>query len=88
MVQSPQTGVQETPSGTSLVVQCLRLYDPNTGGSGLIPGQGTRSHKLQLSVYMPQLKRSRMLQQRSCMPQQRPVQPNKLHKQTNIKRKS
>ena len=36
-------------TGTSLVVQWLRLETPNTGGLGSISGQGTRSH-------MPQLK--------------------------------
>ena len=34
--------------GTSLVVQWLRLYTPNTGLLGLIPGQGPRSYLLQL----------------------------------------
>ena len=34
--------------GTSLVVQRLRLCAPNGGGLGSIPGQGTRSHMLQL----------------------------------------
>ena len=34
-------------TGTSLVVQLLRLCAPSTGGPGSIPGQGTRS-------YMPQ----------------------------------
>ena len=59
----------ENNPGTSLVVQWLRLHTPNAGGSGLIPGQGTRSHMPQLRVHMPQLKipctitkRSRMLQ--------------------------
>ena len=42
--------------GTSLVVQWLRLHAPNAGGPGLIPGQGTRSHMLQLRVRMPQIK--------------------------------
>ena len=42
--------------GTSLVVQWLRLRAPNAGGLGSIPGQGTRSHTLQLKVRMPQLK--------------------------------
>ena len=42
-------------SETSLVVQWLRLCAPNTGGLGSIPSQGTRSHMLQLRVYMPQL---------------------------------
>ncbi|TEA31919.1 hypothetical protein DBR06_SOUSAS8310169, partial [Sousa chinensis] len=36
----------------SLVVQWLRLHAPNTGGPGLIPGQGTRSRMLQLRVRM------------------------------------
>ncbi|TEA30837.1 hypothetical protein DBR06_SOUSAS15510001, partial [Sousa chinensis] len=40
----------------SPVVQWLRLHVPNAGGPGLIPGQGTRSHMLQLSVCMLQLK--------------------------------
>ena len=31
-------------TGTSLVVQWLRLRAPNAGGPGSIPGQGTRSH--------------------------------------------
>ena len=33
---------------TSLVVQWLRLPTPNAGAPGSIPGQGTRSHTLQL----------------------------------------
>ena len=36
--------------GTSLVVQWLRHHAPNAGGPGLIPGQGTRSHMLQLKI--------------------------------------
>ena len=35
-------------SGTSLVVQWLRLLTSNAGGMASIPGQGTRSHMLQL----------------------------------------
>ena len=42
--------------GTSLVAQWLRLHTPNAGGWGPIPGQGTRSHVLQLRVCMPQPK--------------------------------
>ena len=34
--------------GTSLVVQWLRLRAPNAKDQGLVPGQGTRSHMLQL----------------------------------------
>ena len=30
--------------GTSLMAQWLRLHDPNAGGPGTIPGQGTRYH--------------------------------------------
>ena len=36
--------------GTSLVVQWLRHHAANAGGPGLIPGQGTRSHMLQLQI--------------------------------------
>ena len=34
--------------GTSLVVQWLGLWVPSAGGPGSIPGQGARSHMLQL----------------------------------------
>ena len=37
--------------GDHLVIQRLRLYTPNAGGLGSIPGPGIRAH-------MPQLKRS------------------------------
>ena len=40
--------IKEGKSGTSLVVQWLRLYAPNAGGMGLIPGQRTRADILQL----------------------------------------
>ena len=40
-------GIEE---GTSLVVHWLRLRAPNAGGLGSIPGQGTRSHMLQLRM--------------------------------------
>ena len=36
--------------GASLVVQWLRLHVPNTGGLGLTPGQGTRSHMPELNI--------------------------------------
>ena len=41
---------------TSLVVQWLRLHAPSAGRRGCIPGQGIRSHVLQLKI------RSRMMQ--------------------------
>ena len=34
--------------GTSLVVQGLRLYVPSAGDWGLIPGQKSKAHSLQL----------------------------------------
>ena len=37
-------------SGTSLVVQCLRLHPPNAGDLGSTPGWETRSHMLQLKI--------------------------------------
>ena len=48
--------IENVRVGTSLVVQWLRLHTPNAGGPGSIPGEGTRSHMLQLRVRMPQLK--------------------------------
>ena len=41
--------------GTSLVIHCLRLQAPNAGGRGSIPGQGTRSHMLQLRPQCSQI---------------------------------
>ena len=38
------------------MVQWLRLPTPNAGGLGLISGQGTRSHTLQIRVGMLRLK--------------------------------
>ena len=46
--------VKTREGGTSLVVQQLRLHAPNSGGPGLIPGQGTRSLMPQLRACMPQ----------------------------------
>ena len=40
----PGIDIKEVISGTSLVVQWLRLCAPNAVGVGSIPGQGTRSH--------------------------------------------
>ena len=53
----------------NLVVQWLRLHTPSTGGLGLIPGQGTRSHVPQLKIPHAATK---IKDQRSCMPQLRP----------------
>ncbi|TEA29128.1 hypothetical protein DBR06_SOUSAS10510099, partial [Sousa chinensis] len=50
----------------SLEVQWLRLYAPNAGGPGSIPGQGTRSHTLQLSVRTLQLKILRATTKTQC----------------------
>ena len=36
--------------GIFLVVQWLRLCAPNAGGRGLMPGQRTRYHTLQLKI--------------------------------------
>ncbi|TEA25085.1 hypothetical protein DBR06_SOUSAS6010067, partial [Sousa chinensis] len=43
----------------SLVVQWFRLRAPSAGVRGSIPGQGTRSHMLQLRVRMLQLRSRR-----------------------------
>ena len=34
--------VTESNTGTSVAVQWLKLQAPNAGGTGLIPGQGTK----------------------------------------------
>ena len=54
-VSVSRTGVYHTcrkvhGSGPSLVVQCRRLRAPNSGDLGSIPGQGTRSHMVQLKT--------------------------------------
>ena len=43
-------------TGYSPVVLWLRLHASNAGSLGSIPGQGTRSHKLQLRIHTLQLK--------------------------------
>ena len=35
--------LRNSGTGTSLVVQWVKLHAPNAGGPGSIPGQGTRS---------------------------------------------
>ena len=52
--------------GTCLVVQWLRRCTPKTGGSGSIPGQGTRSQMLQVWVLMLQLKISDATAKTQC----------------------
>ena len=48
--QEKEKWARRNVAGSSLVVQWLRLYAPNTGGQGLVPGHGTKSHMLQLRV--------------------------------------
>ena len=48
--------LRQGKSGTSLVVQGLRLCDPNAGVPGSTPDQGTRFHTSQLRVHMLHLK--------------------------------
>ena len=59
--------------------QGLRLHAPNAGGQGLIPGQGTSSHMLQLRVCMQELKiprAARKMEDPECHNHD-PVQPSK-----------
>ena len=50
-LQGPATEWLRCPSlGTALVVQWLRFCISSAGGSGSMPGQGTRSHTLQLKI--------------------------------------
>ena len=53
---SNENNTNEERVGTSVVVQWLGLHALNAGGLGSIPGQGTRSHILQLRVLFPKLK--------------------------------
>ena len=39
---SEREKLRNVAKGTSLVVQCLRLHVTNAGGTGSIPGQGTK----------------------------------------------
>ena len=64
--------VKNCAGGTSLVVQWLRLCTPNSGGLGLIPDLGARSHMPQLRACMPHLKKSCTPQQISGVLQLRP----------------
>ena len=48
--------IQNLATGTSLVVQWLRLCTPNAGGLGSIPGQGARSRMQQLRPSAAKLK--------------------------------
>ena len=50
------TELHKKALGICLVIQWLRFCGPNAGSLGSIPGQGTRSHMLQLRVFMPQRK--------------------------------
>ena len=56
-LETTSGGRRNRVSGIPLVVQWLRHCSPNTGGQGLIPGQGTGSLTLQPRVYMTQLKK-------------------------------
>ena len=53
---SNENNTNEERVGTSVVVQWLGLHALHAGGPGSIPGQGTRSHILQLRVLFPILK--------------------------------
>ena len=48
--QNTYPSVTKRELGTSLVLQWLRLYTPNTGGWGLLPCRKTRSYSLQLKI--------------------------------------
>ena len=73
------------------MLQWLRPHAPNAGDPGLIPGQGTRFHTLQLRVCRPQLKIPRATAKRPCMPQWKSKLPGATsktrHSQTKKERK-
>ena len=55
-VMGSQTVRHDWATEQKQVVQWLRLHAPNAESPGSIPGQGTRSHIMQLRVHMLQLK--------------------------------
>ena len=46
-------GEEKRHTGTSLVIQCLRLCASNTAGAGSIPGRGTKIVYAVLRPHMP-----------------------------------
>ena len=56
VVMGSQTVRHDWATEQKQVVQWLRLHAPNVESPGSIPGQGTRSHIVQLRVHMLQLK--------------------------------
>ena len=50
LFRQQKKGFKMLMSGTSLVVQWLRLRAASAGGLGSIPGQGTRPHMPQLQI--------------------------------------
>ena len=54
--RTPDCLHQNLSSGTSVMVQWLRLRVPNAGDPSLIPGQAPRSHVLQLKVSLAQIR--------------------------------
>ena len=66
-----QNEIQNMLLGTSLVTQWLRLCTPNAGGSGLVPGQGTRSHMQKLRVCILQLQIPRAATKPRCRQKKR-----------------
>ena len=59
---------KEGNPGTSVVVQWLRCHTPKGEGPGLIPGQRTGPHVLQLRVHMPRLSAGMLQQESSHLP--------------------
>ena len=57
-IRSPVKKKKNQKRGTTPADQWLRLCEPNAGGWGLIPGQGTRSHTPQQRSGVPQLRPS------------------------------
>ena len=58
------TAPKEASRRASLVVQWLMLWAPNAGGPGSIPGEGTRSHMLQLRPQSSQINKQILKQKK------------------------
>ena len=71
--------------GTSLVVQWLRLCASTAGGTGSIPGQGTKNPECHLAasqkkiLFFPKMKKRERTQFKFWSKTKQTIKPNKLH---------
>ena len=64
------------------MVQWLKFYAQDTGGLGLIPGQGTSSHMPQLRLYAAKLKKKKSDEKIQTDFEEKCPTPLEMHTQT------